>query len=352
MREPVPTNTENVDNKKSELNSLKTEIANADLTSNKKSDLTQKVDEFFNKLEKTADIANLSGSMNKLINTIKSEILGNKLEKIKYKNLNILTFDEAKLFAYSIVGTWPWTELLIKLSQDKPYMITRIIALALHEWYLMFGRKNPWPVSKDGKIVMDWEDRTSRQLHTKSPEATKKKFEESLAKWKEFCEEKWVKVWNWKLNYKQADLISWLWYNLVRTNGKENLNKLALELNESDLKVLIYDDIQWWVEAIWDKVVENLEKPVSFYLDKIKSNNSTNYPKYKSEFVEDAPTNDNSNDSNPNVSWPNNTPKVEEKTWLRDKVKTFFSDIKQKLSSWQWLFNWKIKTFFSNLFKK
>jgi beta-phosphoglucomutase-like phosphatase (HAD superfamily) len=109
MIEKAPTSKEkeNVDNKKSELNSLKAEIADADLASNKKSELTQKVDEFLNKLEKTTDLASLSNSMNELINTIKNEILNSEIEKIKDKKLNILNFDEAKLFAYSIFGTGP-----------------------------------------------------------------------------------------------------------------------------------------------------------------------------------------------------------------------------------------------------
>lgn len=167
------------------------------------------------------------------------------------EKLSSLTFAQAKNFAYAIFGHGPATELLIKLSKDNPAMILRTIALAKHEWWLKFGRRNDDPNKASGQKNI-W----TFQISDKAD--VQKKYDAALAVGKT--------LWWWEdldttaTNLTaQQDLWSWLGYVSSGRWGQATFDKLAdATLSDLAVKSLMSDTIQWGIEAIGQWVVTQI----------------------------------------------------------------------------------------------
>lgn len=178
--------------------------------------------------------------------------------------------EQSKLFAQRVFGKWPGTDLLIKLSNQKPDMIKRVVALAKHEWWLNFGRKNIDPNTASQQINI-W----TFQLSAKSNEIVDK-YNKSLNFGKKLLDKYDIKYSSNDLknittyvqdiakdtkSKAQCDLVSWLGYiDWYRNTGSVNvLEKLAdPNLKDDEVKTLISKNIQWWIPEIWKSVVKQL----------------------------------------------------------------------------------------------
>lgn len=194
------------------------------------------------------------------------------------KKLWELTFTEAKTFAYAIFGPGPATELLIKLSDGKPTLITRLVALWNHEWGLVFDRRNEDP------------NKASQQINIGTFQISEKAnnivpiYNKALATGMKILTDQWVQydttyfktIWSYKPSplhtpqeKAQHDVLAWLGH--MKNCGRwESVLKL-LTMEGPELAGLISHKLQVWVAGIGQWVLSQLRnKPLSVYLAKTK----------------------------------------------------------------------------------
>lgn len=173
------------------------------------------------------------------------------------KKLWELSFDEIKNLAYAVFGSWPWTDLMIKLSQWQPIFIARIIALARHESWLEYWIENNDPTHRRTKQKNKWLFQISWRNITK-------KYQEMLERWKELCKNNWINANIWidpnNSNHfnAQEDLVAWLWYVQARNEIEWKDYFSQLRDPNIDTKKLM-PNIQKWIKAIWRWVDRQLE---------------------------------------------------------------------------------------------
>lgn len=211
-------------------------------------------------------------------------MLKEDFEKIKWKKLNQLTFDESVIFFRSIFWDWPWTNLAIVLSQSSPVFLTRIVALWTHEWWLRFWRINHDP-NTDSWQSNIWTFQISAKFTWTDNVIIK--YLDTMKKWLEMSgnnsvdidalknsndvsnvtrDNYWTKVQKiqnelnskW-LNLSQQDLLSWLWFVALKSNSESIFQRLRdSSLSKWALINLISDEIQVGISAIWSSVNSQL----------------------------------------------------------------------------------------------
>lgn len=181
------------------------------------------------------------------------------------KKLKELTFSEASLFANKVFGSGPATELLLNLSEESPAMITRVIALAQHEWSLQFGRKNWDPNKNSGQINIG-----TFQISAKASQIINK-WNTCLQKGKEMLKDRWIsykeedflnlssydqETADSPVKKAQVDLLVWLGFIARERGGDSTFSKLRNpDLEDTELINLISTTIQWWIDKIGKDVL-------------------------------------------------------------------------------------------------
>lgn len=176
------------------------------------------------------------------------------------KKLKDLDFWETKKLLISIFWEWPWTNLIIKLDNWSTFMIKRMVALAFHEWWFKFWRRNPDPSSGFNiwtfQIWWSW-----------STEADSlRKYNNCLSYWVNMAEEKWIDVNFADLSNAQKDLLAHMWYIQTQRWWEETFEKLRNpNLNYSEVVELMSKKIQWWIKDIGRSVYSQMDYDVKIW---------------------------------------------------------------------------------------
>lgn len=182
-------------------------------------------------------------------------------EYFTWGNLKLgqLTFDQSKSLLNKIFWAWPWTQLAEKLSQWQSVFITRLIALARHEWWLNFGRTNQDPNPTQQNI---WTFQISAPAENgkTARQSVEQKYADTLNAGIKMCESNWIQVDRNSLDAAQKDLLSWLWYINIQRWWESTFAKLRdTNLSDSELINLMSTTIQWGIAAIWNSVVNQMK---------------------------------------------------------------------------------------------
>ncbi len=181
------------------------------------------------------------------------------------KKMKELSFDESKQLLISIFGQWPGTDLLIKIDWWSGVAIKRMIALAKHEGWFVFWRRNKDPKS--------WFNIWTFQIWWSwSTEADSlKKYNNCFNLWEKLAEENDIPVDFAVMDNAQKDLLAHLWYiNEYRWWKKDKTEWWKKDevttfdmlkdpnLTDSEVVHLMSTRIQWGIDAIWLSVVAQL----------------------------------------------------------------------------------------------
>ncbi|EKE26402.1 MAG: hypothetical protein ACD_4C00303G0001 [uncultured bacterium (gcode 4)] len=254
----------------------KIEIVKKWKLSNSEIEESQKADQ--KQFEKLRIEDTLNNNWNKLTNLKEDEDLSEKVKKAQeeeqnrlknfkneyqiesenwsdtIKKLKDLNFPESKKLLISIFGEWAWSELLAKLDWWSTYLIKRMIALAYHEGWFKFGRRNMDPKS--------WFNIWTFQIWGawSNEQSSLEKYNKCLNIWTRMAEEMKIDVDFASLTNAQKDLIAHMWYIKSDRWWDATFEKLKdPNLNYEQTIELMSKKIQWWIKAIWKSVYAQLE---------------------------------------------------------------------------------------------
>jgi len=173
-----------------------------------------------------------------------------------------LNNEKSRLDFIEAFWSWIWTEACLII--DKKYgwwkwnFLDIIRAIAVSEWDLRF-----WIKSKDKNR---WTNISTFQINGESKEEAMKKYSRYYYKWVIFIKNKLgleipKGFFKWKINLPQEELITYIWYLDDRSLVKnKNLFVLLSESNHTDkgFAKMISKIVQWWIDAVWENVVELL----------------------------------------------------------------------------------------------